>query len=468
MIGKGVAVAVRLPQVPAMLTKPAVVALAALLSLCGPHVAVRSANKTAIPSVIIEAKTDRRWSVTYALSAPTRALVFDRSPDSSRTKSWTVPAPFELVTRDQRELVRRRDGEPFTEVTADVPAAYQVLPKDYAPFSPFADGGMLVHSGRFFACPENCPEKSKWRFSLRAPAGRHIIVDGRRHAGTVSWLDREDGRNVYVGAAKPLDTRDVVAIVDSSLPADIRERLGTELPRFMRFFARRLGPLPSRPMLFASYDAAYRQGWGRQGGTLPGQVFTHFYGSGWSAEMAKPGFDFDLAWFFAHEAGHLYQRQVTASEKGAAWVHEGAAEAFAAIALRQLNPAFGSRIEARAEEARTSCASATRQRPLTAVVEGGDFAAAYSCGLLINLAIHDAALAARPKSEGLFTVWRGFAELERRGRPPMLSDFIRAVSKVTGTCAAEKVVEAVSTTQASAIAVSVRSCRDKAGPSTGS
>ena len=29
---------------------------------------------------------------------------------------------------------------------------YSRLPKDYAPFSPFGDGGMLFHTGRLFAC----------------------------------------------------------------------------------------------------------------------------------------------------------------------------------------------------------------------------------------------------------------------------------------------------------------------------
>lgn len=414
------------------------------------------------PTVSIEAKADRRWSVTYESSAPARVLVFDRSPDTSRIKIWTVPASFELIANDRGELVRRRDGAPFTTVTIGVRAAYQELPKDYAPFSPFGDGGMLAHSGRFFACAEKCPDKPEWRFLLRAPAGQHVIVDGRRHAGSAAWRDRDEGRNVYVGATEPIETPDVLAVVDTSLPADIRSRLDTELPRSMRFFAARLGALPSRPLLFASYDAAHRPGWGRQGGTFPGQVFTHFYGSGWSAEMAKPGFDFDLAWFFAHEAGHLYQRQITASEKGAAWVHEGAAEAFAAIALRQLNPALAPQIDAKVAEARTACATATAKRPLNVAVDEGDFDAAYSCGLLINLAIHDAALAARPGSAGLFTVWRSFADTARGGRSPTLGKFTHAVSEIAGGCTAGKVGEAASTTQASTIMIAVRSCPGRA------
>ena len=344
-------------------------------------------------------------------------------------------------------------------MTLGVPAAYQELPKDYAPFSPFGDGGMLVHSGRFFACTEACPDNPEWRMSLRAPAGKHVLVNGRRRAGTAAWQDQGDGRNVFVGDATPIETPDVLAIVDKALPVGIRKRLDSDLPRFMRFFAAQLGALPTRPLLFASYDAGHRPGWGRQGGTLPGQVFTHFYGAGWTTEMAKPEFDFDLAWHFAHEAAHLYQRQITASEKGAAWVHEGAAEAFAAIALRRLNPALGPRIDAKIMAARVACDAATGSRSLHAVVEAGGFEAAYSCGLLINMAIHDAALAHQPRSGGLFTIWRSFADIAGSAQAPDFSDFMRAVSRVAGACAAEKVGTAAASAPASKVAAAVQSCR---------
>jgi hypothetical protein len=59
----------------------------------------------------------------------------------------------------------------------------------------------------------------------------------------------------------------------------------------------------------------------------------HFYGSKWPAEMEKPGFPDELAWHFAHEAAHLYQRH-TSTTSGDDWITEGSAEAFAAMALR--------------------------------------------------------------------------------------------------------------------------------------
>ena len=120
----------------------------------------------------------------------------------------------------------------------------------------------------------------------------------------------------------------LLAVIDKALPDAIRTQLAADLPGFMHYFADRMGALPERPMLFASYDIRPTNGFGRQGGTLPGQVFVHFYGEAWPKEMAKPGFAGDLAWHFAHEAGHLYQHQVYATGEQSAWVHEGGAEAF--------------------------------------------------------------------------------------------------------------------------------------------
>ena len=175
------------------------------------------------------------------------------------------------------------------------------------------------------------------------PSGGHVhddaghANDGRRlgrggvKAAQARWIDRDDGRSVYVGNSAPQQTDNFIAVLDSALPERIRNQLLAELPEFMRLFSGKLGALSTRPMLFVSYDASHPNGWGRQGGVLPSQVFIHFYGSKWPAEMEKPGFADDLAWHFAHEAAHLYQRH-TSTSPGDDWITEGSAEAFAAMA----------------------------------------------------------------------------------------------------------------------------------------
>ena len=185
---------------------------------------------------------------------------------------------------------------------------YSVLPKDYAPFSPLGDGGMLFHTGRMFACAGACAGNESWSMDLWAANEDRIVLDGKTLQARAHWTDRDEGRVVYVGASVPQQTRDFIAVIDSSLPEDIRSRLLVQLPQFMQLFSAKLGALPRRPMLFVSYDISHPKGWGQQGGVLPDQIFTHFYGSKWPEQMRKPAFTDNLAWHLAHEAAHLYQR----------------------------------------------------------------------------------------------------------------------------------------------------------------
>lgn len=165
---------------------------------------------------------------------------------------------------------------------------------------------------------------------------------------------------------------------------------------------------------------------------MPGQVFTHFYAAGWPERMAAVDFGVDLAWHLAHEAAHVHQRELALSDAGGAWMHEGTAEAFAALALRAQGD--GAAVQRKTAAAEKACNDSTRGRSLTAAVQGGDFDAAYSCGLLLALAVHDAALRRRPDSDGLFAVWRRFAAGSRRENALPLGDYIRAVEAEAGTC----------------------------------
>ena len=112
---------------------------------------------------------------------------------------------------------------------------------------------------------------------------------------SVVWRDGGQRRSVYVGEARPVETPDVLAVIGRTLPPPVVAQPNRELPRFMRFYAAKLGAVPTRPMLFVSFDATHSRGWGRQGGTLPGQVFTHFYGAGWPERMTAQDFGPGLA-----------------------------------------------------------------------------------------------------------------------------------------------------------------------------
>ncbi|WP_442679600.1 hypothetical protein ACSBM8_19270 [Sphingomonas sp. ASY06-1R] len=399
---------------------------AVALGLLAAFAGAAPAQRPLLPDTRITARANGDWRVDYRFAAPVAELHFARSPDGSRTTGWSATPDFEIVRGQEDEVVRRRDGRPFTAVALAMPPRWQDLPRDYAPFSPFGDGGILVHSGRFFACAGPCAAASRWRMTIVAPPGLPILLDGRRFTGSATWVDGNDGRNIYLGRTQPVETPDMVAVLDGALPPAIRTRLLTELPAYMQFFARKLGRLPQRPMLFASYDLTDRAGDGRKGGALAGQVFVHFYGTRWPTLMQTPDFGQDLAWFFAHEAGHLYQRQITTGDDAGAWIHEGGAETFASLATAGAAPAFAA---AKREQARADCARRLGGRALHDVLAAGDSQASYSCGLLVNLWLDQAARARDP--DGLFAVWRDYIARSARGGGSE-AGFLASVAAVRG------------------------------------
>lgn len=420
--------------------------LAALLSVAGAvgpaSVAPPPARE---PTISIRATDDQQWMATYRLHKPATSLVFARSPDASRTQTWTPPRDFEIVSIADVETVRRKDGRPFRAVRVRMRPAYRDLPKDYGPFAPFGDGSMLFHTGRFFACAAACTDDPRWRMSLRTRRDRSIVLNGQIERGVARWRDQDDGSYVYIGDTRPVRRAGVLAIVDQSLPQTVAAQLDRDLPRFGAFYAARLGALPSPPVLFASFDSKYADGWGRQGGALPGQVFTHFYGERWSSEMSKPDFAFDLSWHFAHETGHLYQHGLSSADKSGSWIHEGAAEAFATIAMRDLDPDTAPQIDARIALARRTCAEATERQSLAEALDKGNYRAAYSCGLVLNLAIDQAIRRSGAGQDGLFTVWRRLHTDQRGGQGVTAQDYAAAVKAVAGPCVSEALVRTTQT-----------------------
>jgi hypothetical protein len=423
---------------------------AALLTLLIVHAASGAKTSPEPARIRISAVDPQAWRVAYHFEAPVHQLVFVRSPDDSRTRNWKTSAEFELVAAPEGEKAVRRDGAAFTDVSFAVPPAYSVLPKDYAPFSPFGDGGLLFHTGRFFACADTCPANARWRMELVARPGRHVLVNAQRRESQASWLDGDEGRNIYVGEGNVVQSPDFVAVIDGALPEAIRNALIAQLSQFMHYFSRRFGSLPSRPTLFASYDMAYEPGFGRQGGTLPGQIFVHFYGKGWPERMQMTGFAEDLAWHFAHEAAHLYQRRRSSDRD--AWVHEGSAEALAALAIQATTPEAGDFVRARIQRARDTCAGSLRGEPLREKMRANASELAYSCGLVLNLAIDSAVRSVSPGSEGLYAVWRDYIRRTTHTEHPGEDAFLAAVASASNSTLAESLRRALNSADIDVVA----------------
>jgi hypothetical protein len=382
------------------------------------------------PQILIKATQGQDWQITYRLRKPAQKLAFDRHEGRRRSAIWRTDRDFQIAGTEDEEILRRLDGGTFAEVHVAVPPAYGT--GDYGPFMPFGDGSILFYTGGLLACAEACPENPRWSMRLSAIGWSHILAKREWMARQATWTESGDGCLVYVGSTRPVETADMITVLDGALPAAVRSQLLTQTPKFTRYFAQRLGELRRKPMIFASYDASYAHGWGREGGAPAEceQIFSHFYGKGWTEEMAKPEFANELAWHFAHEAAHLYQR-VQISDRDA-WIHEGGAEAFAAIALRASGDAESAYVASRLAMAEKECADKLAGRTIREALDAREVKVGYSCGLLLDMAIDAAAKRDSPASDGLFTVWRAFIARTAGNVTVSERDFLDSIASVGG------------------------------------
>lgn len=382
--------------------------------------------------IFLSPSDDGYWKVAYRLAQPTPALTLVRTPDDARHMRWRIASSgFEIGTSNDYDVISRTNGGEFSSVEILVPATYVPLPKDYAPFSLFSDGGLLIHSGRFQACPTGALQTiddchGPWLMTITAPPDARILLNGKMYDRSAQWSDSDDGTKVYVGTASLRSTSNFIGIVDPALPPVIAELLSALLPDLMEHFAQRLPQLQQRPMLFASYDPNYEKGHGRQGGTLPGQVFMHFYGPGWEAVTPDDNTPEEIAWFFAHEVGHLFQHDVVGALKSS-WIHEGAAEAFAYFVLANSETVSVEYLAMRRQRAFDGCRDALSDGTLYNAAERDSFSDYYQCGLIMFLAIDAAIRVKSNDQQDLFDFWATLISDPRKNIAWDSREFLRQV-----------------------------------------
>ena len=375
-------------------------------------------------------KSQLGWTVTYSLSEPTERLMFVRSPDRSRAERWQpLDNNIAIQWHDDNEVVTSLNGEPFNEVSFALDATYVPLPKDYAPFSPFSNGGMLVHTGRFFACADTCTaHHHEWPMAIQVSTDDYLLINGTRQMGFFEWLDGDSGRAIYVGQQPPEHFAALVALIDPALPQSLQYGLVSELPMIMSYFTKQLGSLNSTPTLFASYSDYEGGYYGQQGGVLPNQVFMHWYGEAALETLNQE----TTLWFFAHEIAHLFQGSgLRFSSTEEAWIHEGAAEMMAYLYTDDKLGENSALVEDVVQQAQQQCAAVWPVSETFVDVGRIDFRAHYTCGLVANAELH-AQLKANGVANGIFTLWQTYSDLIRQGEPANSTTYFAAFERLTG------------------------------------
>ena len=367
-------------------------------------------------AVTVSISPGAQWDVEFRTTWPVTRIKLFRTTDDSRVSRWTPQDGFVISHIDGEDSIHRQDNRRFSSVSVMLSPRYRHIPKEYAPFSPFTDGGLLFYSGRFHACGGECGDDSPialgpWSISLLLPENSHAIVNSVRHAGDVQWLDRGDGTNVYIGNAEAEETERLIYVIDEALPDYIQRPLSHLFPQLLAEFTERLGPLKDKPTLFASLDPHSHRGFGHQGGTLPNQVFMHFYGAGWNAGENGNAFASaeNIAFFFAHEAAHMFQHKGDIRpDDSVGWIHEGGAEAMALISMLQMELISDTYASNKVSRAYHDCAAALAMRSLSESTPTGNYNDHYTCGLLMHMAIRRAVKGASDGQRDLFDFWRSF------------------------------------------------------------
>ena len=330
----------------------------------------------------IEKNIHDEWTVTYQSSKQIQAVMFANSPDSSRLQRWRLlSTEFSFNYINGKEVISRKDGTSFTSIKLKLTPNYVHLPKNYAPFSPFSNDGMLVHSGRFFACANICSGRENiWAMAVKAPRQDNIVVDGKVYLSETSWWDKNEGQKFYIGKQVFEANIDYNGIIDPLLIGNIGKQLQETFPSMMAVLEKSYGALQHKPMLFASVSSTNDGSFGRQGGTLPNQIFMHWYGD---VKHQKRD-EFETLWFFAHEAAHMYQnlpgKAITPVDN---WLHEGHAEMMAKKIIISLLPQYSDLVAGKVSKAEANCEVATQNSSLSEQVKAGNYQSLYDCGLYI-------------------------------------------------------------------------------------
>lgn len=331
-------------------------------------------------------KTDDSWAVEYVSHAPIRSIELSITPDRSRKQRWHFEDDkFTFIQSGGNDVIIRKDNALFSSVKITLTPSYIALPKYYAPFSPYSDGGVLFHSARFFACAQLCQRhQNQWYFTLKVPEGEHVYLRGVKHTNSVTWWDKNDGSKIYVGTQQLDHHNGFISVIDTGLPESIEQALTSFFPKMALALERRYMKLKEKPMLFASFGQTQGKQYGRQGGVLPSQVFMHWYGK--LPTMSEQEV-FEIIWFFAHETAHLYQGQIKGGiESQLSWIHEGHAQFVAMHLVIEMAGQYEEQALTKLAEAKKGCSDALEENILSAHSE--NYQLLYQCGLVVFDLLH--------------------------------------------------------------------------------
>ncbi|MGZ5446240.1 MAG: hypothetical protein ACXW5U_31460 [Thermoanaerobaculia bacterium] len=392
-----------------------------------------AANAPATDFVALEREADgRTWRATWHLAQPARELRFERDTTAFRGEIFEVLTPGYSMARSGDHEVLRTDGQPSRTIAVRFPEYARVLEKDYMFFVQFTDESVAIYTGHLLARAVRSDEEDDCRscivntFRLVPGEGESVIAGGKRARSALEWSDESyQGSYVYFGSIEPLESDDIISIMDPGFPAWLRAASEETIPSLFELFSRRLAvALPARPTVLTSFTRSEQTGYSFKGGVVPGAVQLTAEGTAWETE-SEEGLLRYLR-LLAHETVHLWNGGVVEyPDMEHSWLHEGSADALAERALLELGVIDERRFLEFQTAAINDCRRGLGTTPLTEAAKKGAFSLYYSCGNAIAL-MTEASLQNDGAAVDLFDFWRGLLEktLAKEGRTYGPVDYI--------------------------------------------
>ncbi len=377
----------------------------------------RVVNAPAADHVVLEREADgRTWRATWHLAQPAHELRFERDTTAFRTEIFEVLTPGYSMARVGDHEVLRTDGAPSRTIAVRFPEYARVLVKDYMFFVPFTDESVAIYTGHLLARAVRSGEEDDCRscivntFRLVPGEGESVIAGGKRARSALVWSDASyQGSYVYFGTIEPLESDDIISIMDPGFPAWMRAASERMISALFELFSRRLAvALPARPTVLTSFTRSDQSGYSFKGGVVPGAVQLTAEGIAWDTESEEGLLRFLR--LLAHETVHLWNGGVVEyPDMEHSWLHEGSADALAERALLALGVIDERRFLELQTAAINDCRRGLGATPLTDAAKKGAFSLYYSCGNAVAL-MTEASLQKGGGSVDLFDFWRGLIE----------------------------------------------------------
>lgn len=341
------------------------------------------------------------WRIAYRPSRPLTEIDLGPSVGGYRTAHWRAAGGGKLTERDGRDVIRPASGaNSIREAIFLVEPARADLRKEYEPFIPMGDGGVILYSGHFL--PFGGGERLRSKLTIIAAKGSQVSAFDETAPEFPDWESPFDHPAfIYAGRARPVESGAMMTITDATAPQWISAEVSAFAPSIAEALQRLLQrALPARPNIFIAMGDLSEEGrLSYSGDALPGQYQMTLAGGAWKA--SSPQGLAVLRRATAHEAAHLWQASVRPkSDAVPDWIHEGGADALAAEAMLAAGYWTKEEVGADLKEARSTCARSLEQLSLERAEAEERWDAVYACGHVLNVAAAGEA--------GVAAFWREF------------------------------------------------------------